>query len=182
MSSVPSISLLTFASCYVLNEQDEKIKIVSLWKQQAIIFIFLRHFGCISCRAHAVQIWNDREKYEKNGSKIIFIGNGSAHFIKYFKEDLNITDATIYTDPTLESFRAVGFKRGFVAAIGMRSIAAGLKMFAKGHRQSTYTKASGDLWQLGGVLVVKTNGVVAYHYINEALGDFAPENDVFDSL
>lgn len=44
------------------------------------------------------------------------------------------------------------------------------------------TKNTGDHWQLGGVIVVKTNGVIAYHYISEALGDFPPEKDVVNEI
>lgn len=176
------VSILTLANSLVLNESGEQVKFANLWKNQTTLFIFLRHFGCVSCRSHAVQIWQDREKYEKNGTKIIFIGNGTFQYIHYFKEDLNIPDATIYTDPTLNSFYAVGFKRGFLAALGPRSIANGIKMFTKGHRQGAYSKDSGDLWQLGGVIVIKSNGVVAYQYISQALGDFPPENDVTKNI
>lgn len=177
-----NVSILTLANSIVLSETGEQVKFANLWKNQTTLFIFLRHFACIACRAHAVQIWQDREKYEKNGTKIVFIGNGNYQYIQYFKEDLKIVGATIYTDPTLESFQAIGFKRGFLAALGPRSLANGLKLFTQGHKQIITTKNTGDHWQLGGVIVVKSNGVVAYHYISQALGDFPPENDVNKNL
>jgi peroxiredoxin len=182
MSSIPGGSLLTFANSVVFNEVGESVKVASIWKTQTIIFIFLRHFGCVSCRSHAAQVWRDRQKYEGSGAKIVFIGNGTPHFIQVFKEDLGISDATIFTDPSLECFRAAGFKRGFLVSLGIRSIANGLGMFMKGSKQGPYTKATGDLWQLGGVLVVKSTGVVAYHYISEALGDYAPEGEVIENV
>lgn len=178
MSSIPGGSLLTFANSEILDESGAKVKVASLWQNQTIIFIFLRHFGCVSCRAHAVQVWADRKKYEQGGGKIVFVGNGAPHFIGTFKEDLGIQDATIYTDPSLESFRAMGFKRGFLVALGPRSIAAGLGMFKRGYKQGAYSNSTGDLWQMGGLLVVKPSGVVTYHYISTALGDYPPEQDV----
>lgn len=178
MSTIPGGSLLTFANCEILNEDGESVKVASIWKNRTTVFIFLRHFGCVSCRAHAVQVWADRAKYEASGAQIVFVGNGAHHFIKTFKEDLNIQDATVYTDPTLVSFQAMGFKRGFLVALGPRSIASGLGMFKKGHKQGAYSKSSGDLWQMGGLIVVKPNGTVAYHYISTALGDYPPEQDV----
>ncbi len=178
MTALTGVSMLTFSSCEILNEEGTRVQVASLWRAQAVLFIFLRHFGCVSCRAHAAQIWHDREKYQKNGAKIVFIGNGTPQYIKYFKEDLQIQDATIFTDPSLASFHAMGFKRGFLVALGPRSIAKGLKMFSKGHKQGSYSKDSGDLWQLGGVLVVRPNGSIAYHYISQATGDFPPEKDI----
>ncbi len=178
MNPSAAVNILAFANCEVLNEQGHKVKIASIWRDHTIVFIFLRHFGCVSCRAHAVQVWADRAKYEVNGAKIVFVGNGPPLFINFFKQDLKIEDATIYTDPSLESFRAVGFKRGFLVALGIRSIANGLRLHWHGHKQGSYTNATGDLWQLGGVVVVKPSGKVAYHYISLATGDFPPENDV----
>ena len=150
-----------------------------LWKNQSAIFIFLRHFGCIFCRKHAKEVWAEREKYEKNGAKIFFIGNGAPFLIKAFKEDLGIQDATVYTDPTLESFKACGFKKGFLAAIGPKAIVNAVQALAEGHVQGgMYQKDQGDLWQLGGILVVKPEGKVGYHFISIAAGDYSPQKDL----
>jgi hypothetical protein len=138
----------------------------------------LRHFGCISCRSLAVDIWKNKEKYEKDGARIIFIGNGKANFINGFKEQLGLGEVPIFTDPTLQSFRAAGFKRGFLAALGPKAIVNVYKMYGEGHRQGPTNKESGDLWQLGGVLVIKPDGRVGYHYISEVTGDYPPEGDI----
>ncbi len=174
----PPFNIVNFAGAKVIDEYGEEISVGSLWQKQTVVFIFLRHFACIDCRTQAVQVWNDREKYEKNGAKMVFVGNGSSAFMLRFKEDLNIRDAVIYTDPTLGAFRAAGFKRGFLAALGPKSLAAGLKMFQTGGRQASYSGESGDLWQLGGIVVVKRDGTIAYHHINQALGDYPPDSDV----
>lgn len=178
-TNVPSkVDMVALAKATVLDENGESVLIASLWQKQTAIFIFLRHFACIGCRSHAQDVWRDRAKYEGSGAKIYFIGNGEASAIHQFKEDLGIQEAPVYTDPGLVSFKAAGFKRGFLTALGPRSIANGLKMFTKGDRQAAYTKESGDLWQLGGIVVMRPDGRLAYHYISEAMGDFPPENDV----
>lgn len=166
------------AHCEVFDEEGKSHKVASLWAKQTTVFIFLRHFACIECRTHAVNLWNKRQQYESTGARLVFIGNGAPHFIKYFKEELKIFYAPIFTDPKLQTFRAAGFKRGFLAALGPSSIARGLKLYKDGGRQGTNYKDSGDLWQMGGVLVVRPDGSVAYHYISEMLGDFPPDNDV----
>jgi peroxiredoxin len=174
-----SVKIIEFSKCEIFDEDGNKIKIVELWQKQTVIFIFLRHFGCVSCRAHAVQIWRDRENYQRGGAKIIFIGNGSPQFIKIFKEDLNIKDAPVFTDPSLASFRAVGFRRGFLAALGPKSLLNGRKLFKEGHKQGeSFNRETGDLWQLGGVVAINPDGRVGYHYISLATGDFPPEKDL----
>ena len=172
-----SVNIVTLATAKVLDESGKPVQMGTLWQKQTALFIFVRHFGCIGCRSHAVEVWQKREAYERSGARIIFIGNGQPHFIQTFKNELNLHDAPIYTDPSLAVFRAAGFKRNFLAALGPKSIAAGLKMYANGHKQGAYDPASGDLWQMGGVLVIKPSGQVAYHYISEMLGDYPPESD-----
>lgn len=172
------MDLSKFSNAYVMNENGKEIKISTLWENQNVLFIFLRHFGCIACRGHAQQIWKDRKKYEANGSKIIFIGNGTPEYIKYFKEDLEIQDAPIYTDPTLRAFTAAGFRRDFRGLVNMTTLTNAVKLFSEGHRQTSIAKAAGDRWQLGGVVVMRKDNQLAYHYISQALGDFPPEKDV----
>lgn len=172
------VNIIAFSKSQVFDEAGRSFKMVDLWQERTTIFVFLRHFGCVSCRAHAVQVWGEKEKYEQKGARLVFVGNGSPHFIQTFKQDLNLQGAPIYTDPSLESFRAVGFKRGFLAALGPRSLVRGAQMFAQGHRQGAYDKNTGDLWQMGGVVAIKPSGEIAYHYISEVLGDYPPEADV----
>lgn len=170
--------IVEFAKARVFDSAGNEIAIHKLWQNQAVLFIFLRHFACIECRTFARQIWADRERYEKSGSKIVFIGNGDPQFIQAFKEDLEIQNAPIYTDPSLNVFKAAGFRRNFLAALGPASIKAGLKMFKEGNRQGLYSKGQGDLWQLGGVLVIASDGRVKYKFVSQKLGDFPPEKDL----
>ncbi len=177
-ASPPPFSIVNLANAKVFSEDGVAVKMGTLWQKQTAVFIFLRHFACVGCRTHAVQVWNDRDMYQKGGAKIIFIGNGSPDFIKKFKEDLGIEDAPVYTDPELLGFRAAGFKRGFLASLGPAAIANGIRMMVKGNVQGQFERAAGDLWQLGGIIVVRPTGQVAYHYISEVLGDFPPQSDV----
>ena len=176
------LDILTFAQTTVFDEASNEISLGQLWQNQTAIFIFLRHFACMACRSHAAQIWKDREKYQKVGAKIYFIGNGTPQFVRIFKEDLNIQEAPVFTDPSLDSFRAAGFRRGFLAALGPRALINGVRMMADGNKNTPYEKAAGDLWQLGGVAVIKRDGKVAYHYISEVLGDYPPEKDLSDQV
>ena len=173
------VDLLALSKCKLITENNEAVEMYDLWKNQIAIFVFLRHFGCIFCRKHAQEVWSQREKYESGGAKIYFIGNGAPYMIKMFKDDLGIQDAPVFTDPTLVSFRASGFKRGFLAAVGPRVVVNAVKALSEGHVQGgMYNKDQGDLWQLGGILVVKPEGKVGYHFISSAAGDYSPENDL----
>ena len=111
-----------------------------------MLFVYLRHFACIACRAHAAEIWKDRESYLAKGLRIIFVSNGSPLFIQTFREDLGLDKAEIFTDPERESYQACEFHRSVGRAIGHKGIFNGIKLFAQGHRQEKWSKDEGYLW------------------------------------
>ena len=176
-SEMTSVDLVALANSVVLDSESRKIKMGQLWQSQSIIFIFLRHFACIACRAHAVEVWRDREKYEKTGARLIFVGNGAPNYIENFKAELGLQKALILTDPSLEVFRAAGFRHGFFELVQLKSILNAIKLAGKGHSQDTLV-AEGSNWQNGGVLAIGKSGKVLFHFISQALGDFPNEADI----
>lgn len=163
---------------YVKTELDQPILLGTLWERNPAIMIFLRHFACITCRAHAVEVWGRRKELENNGAKIYFIGSGAPYFVGKFKKELELFDTQIFTDPTLRVFQAAGFERGFFKALHPSGIYNGYQKSKEGHSQGKYEKDAGDLWQLGGVIMIKPGNKLAYHYISEVAGDYPPEKDI----
>lgn len=172
------VNIVELSRLHVVDANNEMVSMHSLWKDQTAIFIFLRHFACVECRAFAKEFWQKSKALESKGAKLYFIGNGDPTYINYFKEELEIQEAPIYTDPSLHVFRAAGFKRGFLVALGPRSILKGRQLFQEGHAQGKYKKEMGDLWQMGGALVIKPDGRVTYKFVSQKLGDYAPETDL----
>ena len=177
---LPKTDNVKLANAVVFTPTGEKLKLGQLWQQKPAIFIFLRHFACIACRAHAKEVWKRRELYEKKGN-IIFIGNGDPSYIDDFKKSLSMEKAMVLTDPSLESFRAAGFRRGFFYVVQITSLVNIVKMTRNGHKQMSYTQKAGTRWQLGGIIAVDTEGIITYQYISESLGDF-PEEPDFDTI
>jgi peroxiredoxin len=174
----PSLNETKFLKAKVLDENGQAVSIDHFWKDQTAVFVFLRHFGCIACRGEASQVWARHAEVENAGAKLIFVGNGPAWAINGFKEDLKIP-ASVYTDPTLEIFKAAAFKRGKWTTLGPRSIVNGIKLMLRGHRQK---KLTGDPWQQGGVVVVNKSGHVVYTHADQSTGNSAPWPNVLASL
>ncbi len=170
-------TLKNLANCIVLDPSRRQIQLGSLWTNHTIIFIFLRHFACIACRAHATQVWEQKEEYQKNGARLVFIGNGSPDFIEKFKKDLCLNNAVVLTDPSLRVFNAAGFNRGFFAVVNPMSSINVIKLAFKGHSQNSM-RAKGNHWQLGGIIAVSKAGKVLYEFISTSIGDFPPESDI----
>ena len=131
------------------------------------------------CREQAAQLHREIGRIRERGGELVFIGNGNRHFAAAFKNDRGIT-APIYVDTKRESYRALGMKRGFFATLGnaasWRNTARALK---SGFRQGL---TRGDAWQLGGVLVVRPGGEIAFRYLSSAAGDHPPIEAVIAAL
>ena len=170
------VDFLALSRLKVLDENNNEIVMSYFWKSKPIVMIFVRHFGCIACRAHVDQIWNKRTELKKKYN-IIFIGNGKPEVIKMFKEDVNAEDALIFTDPTLQVFDACGLKRSPLNLIDPRAVRKIVGLSMAGYKQGPLDGRSGAHTQMGGVVAFKTSGSVAYHFISDYLGDFDKPED-----
>ena len=172
------IDILALKRILIMNEDGDQIHASTLWNTQSVVLVFLRHFGCIACRAQIDQVMKNKETLEKNKTKVIFIGNGSPEMIKAFKEDLKIPNAIIFTDPTLEIFDACGFNRGLKYLVNAKTVLQGIKLYKDGFSQGEQKKENGSHLQMGGIIAMKPPGIVTYHFASEYLGHFDELNNI----
>jgi hypothetical protein len=114
-----------------------------------------------------VQLHHDIEQIRSKGAELYVIGNGSPSFIEGFREETKYTGA-IYTDPSLEVYKAAELKRGVIKTLNPFAIGATVKAFKNGSRQ---VGRQGDPWQQGGVLVVAPSGEVRWQFASDHPGD-----------
>jgi len=113
------------------------------------------------------------------GAELVVVGCGNRHFAQGFREALKL-ETPLYVDTERASYRALGMRRvsplGFLTPKVMRNFWRALKA---GFRQG---RAQGNVWQLGGVLVVRPDGAVAFQYLSSEAGDHPPVADVLAAL
>ncbi len=173
------VDTLALKRLRVFNERSDEVLFSQLHSDGKTTFIFLRHFGCIACRAHVIQIMTEVRK-GKIKTPVVFIGNGHSSIITAFKEDLNILDAEIYTDPHMKTFDACGFNRGLTYLVNAASVKKMYLLSKQGHTQGKMKSENGSHRQMGGVMVLSRVGEVLFHYCSEHLGDF-PEEENFEA-
>jgi peroxiredoxin len=168
-----------FPFAMVEDGQGRKIPMSRFWQNQTAILVFLRHFGCISCRSHSQDVWANRAKLEQKNAKIIFIGNGHASKIPEFRQTYHLDDAPLFTDPSLKVFDLAGFNHGLAYLAKPQSLKNMLSLAKEGHSNgSPFAAGTGSNRQLGGIIVVHPGFRVAYQYISEALGDTPTAGDM----
>lgn len=104
------------------------------------------------------------------GVNVVFIGNGLPVMADDFIDEQKLTNP-VWTDPKRESYRLLGFKRGWRSFFNVSLWVYGAKALSAGFRQG---KTKGDPVQQGGVLVVKRGGALVYAYASATAGDHPP--------
>lgn len=126
-----------------------------------------------------MQLHREHPRIRAKGAELVLIGNGNRRFAAAFRDELAIA-APVYVDTERRAYRALGMKRGVGSPRGLLATAGNAaRAWRAGFRQ---TSVQGDAWQLGGVLVVRPGGRVAYRYASDAAGDHPPVEDILAAL
>jgi NAD(P)-dependent dehydrogenase (short-subunit alcohol dehydrogenase family) len=118
------------------------------------------------------------EEIRALGAELVIVGNGAPNFAAAFREDYQL-DCPLLVDPELRAYRAAGLRRGRVEALSPRLPWHALRALRAGSRQGAI---EGDIWQLGGVFVIRPGGELAYRYASREAGDHPPVDDILAAL
>ena len=121
----------------------------------------------------------EKDAIEARGGRLVLIGVGNRHFAEGFRRELGLT-VPLYVDTARNSYRALGMKRGVVATILSPATWRNMRRaWRNGFRQKGI---KGDPWQLGGTLVVKPGGRIAFRHLSRASGDHPATAEVLAAL
>ena len=126
-----------------------------------------------------MQLHRDRERFAEAGATLGVIGQGTPRHAAHFRESQGV-DIPLLVDPDRRTYAAAGAKRATVSElVGPRQVARGLRRgLAAGVRQG---RMVGHPAQLGGTLVVASDGSVVYAHMAEDASDNAPNEEVLQA-
>src|SRR5262245_52760613 len=130
------------------------------------------------CREHVVQLHRRIDDLKASGAEVYVIGNGTPSFIAGFRETTG-WQGPIYTDPSLEVYKAAGLKRGVLKTLNPIGAIRSIGTLRRGFRQG---RTQGDSWQQGGVLVIAPGGDVLWTHASEGPGDNATPDQILAAL
>jgi NAD(P)-dependent dehydrogenase (short-subunit alcohol dehydrogenase family)/peroxiredoxin len=118
------------------------------------------------------------DEIRARGAELVIVGNGAPNFAAAFREDYEL-DCPLLVDPELRAYRAAGLRRGRVEALSPRMPWNAIRALRSGSRQGA---VEGDVWQLGGVFVIRPDGELTYRYASREAGDHPPVDDILAAL
>ena len=127
---------------------------------QPIMLVFLRHFGCSFCREALDELSKKKEKYEADGTKIVFVHMTENHFAKSFFDKYNIANPIHISDPSCKYYAAFGLtKASPKQLLGFSSFIRGFQAtLVEGHGMGG---PLGDGFQMPGVFLLFENEIKA---------------------
>lgn len=114
-----------------------------------------------------MQLHRARPQLSEVGVTLVVIGNGTPNFMEGFRDKTGY-DGPLYTDPSLEAYKAFELRRDVRSSLNLRSLGKAISAYRGGNRQ---TATKGDPWQQGGVFVVSKDGELLFRYVAQFAGD-----------
>ena len=117
-----------------------------------------------------VQLHRAREKFDEAGVRLVLIGQATPRQASHFRNKQGIAPLPVLADEERESYRAAGWRRANAQQlVGPRSVLSGLKHSARSG--VVQGRVIGDAAQLGGEMLVRQGGEIAWSHKQENAGD-----------
>ncbi len=121
-----------------------------------------------------------RSEFEAAGARLVLIGQATPRHAAHFRRTQKI-DAPVLADEKRESYKAAGAK------IANASQLLGPKVLARGalatvRARKLQTRPVGNTAQLGGVLLVRPEGEVAWSHMSEDASDNASPEEILGAV
>lgn len=117
-----------------------------------------------------------QQQFAAVNAELIVIGNGQPTDLPEFSA-LTGYSGKLFTDPTLKSYKALGFTRKVSGLFAAGALVGGLKALKDGYRPGTI---QGDALQLGGATVVGPDNQLYYYFRGQQAADLAPVAEILD--
>ncbi|MEX2194026.1 MAG: peroxiredoxin-like family protein [Thermoleophilaceae bacterium] len=126
-----------------------------------------------------MQLHRARDEFEAVGVRVAVIGMGTPANAEHFRESQGV-DLELLVDHRREAYRAAGTKVGTANEVmGPRRIVDGLRRGLRARVRQGRTV--GHPAQLGGVMIVLSDGSVPYTHLAEHSGDNASNEELLEA-
>jgi peroxiredoxin len=166
------------AEVRVLDGDGRQVRLGDCWDERPVVLAMIRHFGCLFCKEQVAELSKVAGSIHELGAELVVLGNGGPQHVRWFIEDFGVT-TPVLTDPSLESYDAVGAKHGWLSGANPQTFLASLRAWRKGYRQ---TGTKGDRFQQGGVFVIMPDGSMPFRYVSRYAGDHPAPGTVVHAL
>ncbi len=130
----------------------------------SLLFVFLRHFGCIFCRETIADLRAKTESDPRFPRTLFFFQGGATEGRAFMRRYWPTARAV--ADPEAQFYADFGIERGsLLQNLGPSVLRARKRAVAKGH---TNGPRSGDIWRMPGVILTRGEEILWVHAVQHA--------------
>jgi peroxiredoxin len=179
MSLATDTDLRTAPDFTYTDVDGKAMRLSDLWSssEKGIVLVFLRHFGCLFCRDHAVQLREHYDDFTKRGYSVIAVGQGTAARSAKFAKDYALP-YSVLGDRALDSYRLYGLTSGALGGfLQPQAYKAGIGAMLRGHFPGI---PDGSVNQNPGTFLIDRDGRILSQHIGQHAGDFPAATEILD--
>ena len=152
-----------------------------LWEKKPAVLVFMRYLGCVFCREHTARLQEDISAFRELGVTIALINFESEDATQRYCESRNLVEPFLcLTDKEKLAYRAFNLSRTNAGRIFTPQVwKRGFQAALHGHLNSV---PKGDPFQMPGVFIVDTEGIIRYAYRSKDASDNPPTEQILALL
>jgi peroxiredoxin len=164
------------ADIELLDHDGNSVRLGDLWQEEPVVLVWVRHYGCVHCRSHAVELDEASSEFDAAGVRVVVVGQATPRQAAHFRRRLEI-DLPVLADESRESYRVAGAKVATAGELlGPKSVSQGLRKTFESRGKVHQGRIIGHPAQLGGAMVVARGGEVVWsHMADDASDNASPE-------
>jgi len=171
---------LAALSALSLPDQDDRLHhLGDLWADRPVVLVFLRHFGCLHCREHAVELRDRYDDLHAKGIELVAIGTGDRRYAGAFVRDEKIP-YLVLVDDDAKAARAASVKvASWYRLLHPSTWRATYATWKRGHRIHSPGQR---VTQLGATFVLGPGNEVRYSHVDADSTDHADIPEVLAAV
>jgi peroxiredoxin len=169
------MDLATLSALTLPDQDGTPHRLGELWRDRPAVLVFLRHFGCLHCREHAVQLRDRYDDLQRQGIDLVAIGTGDQRYAGAFVRDENIPYLVLVDDDARAAHAASVGVASWYRLLHPTTWRATVETWRRGHRIHQPGKR---VTQLGATFVLGPGDQVRYSHVDADSTDHASVPDV----
>lgn len=151
----------------IVDQNDQQIQIED--SNQPLLFVFLRHFGCVFCKETLSVLKREHKLIEKIGTKLVIVHMSEESEAAKILAKYGLENVSRVSDSEFKLYKQFGLEKGEMGQlINLKGILRMIDLFLfKGISQS---KLAGDPYQMPGTFLVQ-NGQIINAFKHETAAD-----------
>lgn len=158
----------------ILDTRGQPIRLSSLWKEQTILLVFTRHFGCPQRKEMLAQIIAAQAEIARAALTIVVVTQGDPNAARAFCAQ-RAPETICLADPERQAYRAYGLERGSVwqVILSPQVLLATLRAWRRGNTAEPPPRGQ-DVMQMSGLFIIGTDGKIRLPYYYDTIADHPP--------